>query len=213
MPVYITVAPEALSEHDAKRLVDAGATLALGHTTASYEESDRYLDHFAGGGTHIFNAMSGVSGRDPGLAGALLNHATAKASLIADGYHVHGASVRLALSMIGIDRLFLISDGMPPLGGTLSSFSYGSHAVTEANGRCTTEDGVLAGTAVSVSKALLNVSEWTGEPVEQLLPMVTSTPAARIGATSLGVLEVGAKASLAVWSADHQEAKALIVAS
>ncbi len=210
MPICMTIAPEALGEDDAVRLVEAGVTLSLGHTTASYEEAVRYLKLGARGGTHIFNAMTGIAGRDPGLAGALLNDEKAFASLIADGYHVHAANVRLAETVMEPDRLFLISDGMPPLGGTTSTFKYGSHTVTAANGRCTTENGVLAGTAVPIAQGLRNVSEWTGIALHDLIPMATRTPAEYIGEPALGRVEPGSPARFAIWEPDLLAVAALI---
>jgi N-acetylglucosamine-6-phosphate deacetylase len=177
--LYLTVAPENVG--DVKSLDCADVIFAIGHTTASYEQARKFFDNGVRVSTHLFNAMTGISGREPGVAGAVLDSTVVSSSLIADGYHVHPANARLAFGRLGLNRLFLISDGMPPLGSNVREFQYGSHIVTEEDGRCMTEDGVLAGTAVSIGQGLNNLAHWLDVDIASLVPLVTSVPMQVLG--------------------------------
>jgi N-acetylglucosamine-6-phosphate deacetylase len=195
--VYMTFAPENVSAPSGMR--DSGAILAIGHTTASYDQTQDFFEHGINVTTHIFNAMTGISGRDPGVAGAVLDSDHVCSSLIADGYHVHPANARLAFARLGADRLFLISDGMPPLGSDVRKFAYGSNTVTEDAGRCLTGDGVLAGTAVSVGQGLQNFAQWLNLDVACVVPLATSTPAKILGLEhDYGRIQAGSIANFVV---------------
>ena len=202
-PIFMTAAPEALSEKSLASLRDAGVVVSLGHTSTSFEDAQLSFSQGVNCATHLFNAMTGVAGRDPGLVGAVLDSDSVRTSLIADGFHVHPAVARLAFRTLGRERIFLISDGMPSLAGTVSEFDYGDHHVTDRGGNCTTEDGVLAGTGIDVGRACLQLSEWVGCPFLEGLPMITSTPAAVLGiGNDYGVVAAGAVANLAILDQD-----------
>jgi len=193
--LYMTAAPENFDDN----VETAGAILSIGHTTATYEETCAFFQSGVGVATHMFNAMTGVSGREPGVAGAILDSTATRASLIADGYHVHPATARLAFTRLGDARLFLISDGMPPIGSEITTFTYGSHLVTASSGRCTTEDGVLAGTAVDLGQAARNLAGWLDDDVATVVPLITSVPAAVLGIDAeYGAIKPGAVANLVV---------------
>jgi N-acetylglucosamine-6-phosphate deacetylase len=178
--VYMTVAPEVV-RGAVDELVRQGVIVSVGHTLASYEETVECVRRGATVVTHLFNAMTGLTGRDPGVVAAALDAANVYVSLIADGYHVHPASCRVAAGSLGVERLLLISDGMPPLAGTVREFSYGPHRVTEQDGRCATEEDVLAGTAVGLAHAARNLADWLEIDVARVVPAVTSVPARTLG--------------------------------
>eukprot|EP01035_Chromulina_nebulosa_P062475 gene62475-85449_t len=135
------------------------------------------LDAGVAGFTHLFNAMSQMTGREPGAVGAALAHATAAAGIIVDGIHVHAANVALALRIMGPERLFLVSDAMPTAGSDLTSFTLGGRLVRLHNGRLTNEDGTLAGAHLTMAEAVRNLVA-AGAPWEDALQMATATPAA-----------------------------------
>lgn len=196
--VFVTVAPEVAGSavEDLARL---GAIVSVGHTRASYEEAATCLRRGAVAATHLFNAMSGLTGREPGVIAAVADTPGVLASIIADGYHLEPATARAASRLIGLERVFLISDGMPPLAGTVHEFRYGSHTVTEAGGQCLTEDGVLAGTAVGIAEAARNLAGWIGVDVARVVPAITSIPARMLRREGFaGEIRVGAVADLVI---------------
>jgi N-acetylglucosamine-6-phosphate deacetylase len=201
---YITCAPEAMTTAGIADLRAAGAIVAIGHTTASVAEAHAFLDSGCQMATHLFNAMTGISGRDPGVAGAVLTRMDTACSLIADSHHIHMNTARLVHDAIGVQRIALISDGMPPIGSDVESFRYGQHVINASpDGKCLTEDGVLAGTAVGLSEACRNFAEWLSVDVASVVPAATSTPAGILNlATDYGSIKPGMVANFAVSDAE-----------
>ena len=201
--LFMTVAPEAISPSQTMALKEAGVVLSLGHTSASFSDSADLLQNGAVCGTHIFNAMSGISGREPGLVGAILDSTTVFSSLIADGYHVHAANVRSLFRNLSANRIFLISDAMPTLGAEITEFDYLGHQVTDRNGQCTTQSGMLAGTGVSIFDSCKNVANWLGVDFIEVLPLITSTPAQLLGLSDqFGSIKAGAWANIVAVTAE-----------
>src|SRR5690606_29131201 len=112
----VTVAPEAASPDMINRLAAAGVVVAIGHTNASYDEARRVLDAGATGVTHLFNAMSQLGNREPGVVGAALDDPDCWCGLIVDGRHVHDATLKIALRARPLDRFMLVTDAMPSVG-------------------------------------------------------------------------------------------------
>jgi N-acetylglucosamine-6-phosphate deacetylase len=161
------------------------------------------VDAGAGLGTHLFNAMGGLTARDPGATGAVLASSGFKASLIADGYHVHPAMMDLAVRTKGVDGLVLVTDAMPSVGTDHTEFTLYGETITVRDGACFTADGTLAGSMLTMDRAVRNMRDLVDVSVQDALLMATANPAEVIGESdSRGSLEVGKAADIVVMDSD-----------
>lgn len=201
--LLVTVAPEAARPEDIRRFRAAGAVVALGHSDTGYAGAVSAFDAGATGVTHLFNAMSQLGSREPGLVGAALDRADIWCGLIADGHHVHWASVRLAWRAKG-NRLVLVTDAMPPVGADgPDGYSIGGERITVADGRCVTSDGRLAGSALDMATAVRNMVRHASVPLREALAAASAAPAAAIGLQhELGRIAPGFRADLVHLDAD-----------
>ncbi|MEM9223016.1 MAG: N-acetylglucosamine-6-phosphate deacetylase [Pseudomonadota bacterium] len=176
--VMVTVAPESVSPERIERLSKAGVIVSLGHTDCSF---DTAAAAFAAGArcvTHLFNAMSQLGSREPGLVGAALQTGAVYAGLIADNVHVHAASMGAAIAgKKGPGRLFLVTDAMATAGSSITQFMLNDRQVTRQNGRLTLGDGTLAGADLTLQRAVSVLVEVAGVAREDALAMATSVPA------------------------------------
>ncbi len=178
----VTLAPESVSFEQMRRLSDAGILLSLGHTDASYDQCMMSADNGVRCVTHLFNAMSQLGNREPGLVGAALAHGGLSAGLIADLIHVHPVSIHAALrAKAGPGRIFLVSDAMAAAGSGIAQFQLNGRQINRHNGRLTLTDGTLAGADLDLSTALRNIMDVTQQHLEDVLDMATSIPATLIG--------------------------------
>jgi N-acetylglucosamine-6-phosphate deacetylase len=199
----VTLAPELPGALAAVEQLHAqGVVVACGHTDAGPEE-------FAAGRragisyvTHLFNAMRPFTHRDPGTVGAVLTDDAVVAGLICDGVHVDPIAVRLAWSVLGPDRLNLVTDAVAALGGPHGAVRLGRTAVTVGDTGVRTADGVLAGSNLALDTAVRNLVRFTGCDLHDALSTVTSTPARVLGRTDLGAVRPGAAADLVVLDDD-----------
>ena len=153
--LLVTVAAENATPAQIRRLTDGGVIVSLGHSDASYAVACAAADAGARGVTHLFNAMSQLGHRGPGVVGAALDHGGLWGGIIADGHHVDPAALRIALrAKRGPGRLFLISDAMPPVGVPGDSFVLSGRAVTRRDGRLLLDDGTLAGADLTMDGAV-----------------------------------------------------------
>ena len=190
--VLVTVAPEQVSTHDIALLVKEGVTVFLGHSNASVEVAQAAIDAGAVGFTHLYNAMSGLSAREPGLVGCALASTTTYASIIADLIHVNPYNIRLALNALSSNKLFLVTDAMAPSASKETSFYYADEKIDLKDQRLVTNKGNLAGSVLTMIDAVRNLSLTMRVPLELCLKMATSTPAKAIGREkSLGYLKPG----------------------
>ena len=174
----VTLAPElpgaaALIEELASR----GVVVSAGHSSATYAEAEA---GFAAGvryGTHLFNAMSPLDHREPGLPGALLDHAPVVAGIIPDGVHVHPALVRQAWLSKGSAGLNVVTDAMAALGMPPGNYLLNDFEVTVTETVCRLVDGTLAGALLSLDQALRNLLAFTGCTLPEALATITTTPA------------------------------------
>ena len=187
--LLVTLAPEAASPAQIAALAGAGVIVSLGHSDCSYETAQKAIAAGARCVTHLFNAMSPLGHRAPGLAGAALDSDVA-AGLIADGVHVADSALRLALK--ASDRLFLVSDSMAVAGSVLAEFTLGGRRILRRDGRLVLGNGTLAGADISLPQAVANLVA-AGCGLERALAMATGLPAALIGADA-GRLTDGAVA-------------------
>ncbi|WP_298981960.1 N-acetylglucosamine-6-phosphate deacetylase [uncultured Roseibium sp.] len=192
--LMITVAPETVSPEQISRLAGAGIHVSLGHSGASYKECSTAAEAGAACVTHLFNAMSPLQHREPGLVGAALDLGSLSAGLIADGVHVDPAAIRIALeAKSGPGRIFLVTDAMSQTGTDVTSFHLGGREIFRQDGRLTLSDGTLAGADIDLPTSVAYLVESVGVDIETALSMATSFPADIVG-RPLGRLKVGCQA-------------------
>lgn len=199
-PTLLTLAPETVPPDTVRAMAAAGLVLSAGHSAARLEEARA---GFAAGiriVTHLFNAMSQLGSREPGLVGAALDDDAVWCGIIVDGHHVHDASVRLAWRAKPRGKLFLVTDAMPPVGaegGDKAGFTLYGEPVRVEHGRCVTADGTLAGSALDMASAVRNCVERIGIPLDEALRMAAAYPADALGiAQERGRIRTGMAADL-----------------
>ncbi|RJG43166.1 N-acetylglucosamine-6-phosphate deacetylase [Mesorhizobium sp. DCY119] len=199
MPVLLTtVAPESVDERRVAGLASAGVIVSLGHSDTSYQTTRAMAAAGATMVTHLFNAMSQIGNREPGLAGATIDTGTLSAGLIADGIHVDPATIGIALrAKQGPARIFLVTDAMATIGTDMKSFTLNGRLIRRENGRLTLEDGTLAGADLDMISAVRFMRETIGLELDEALRMASLYPAQAVGqAVRLGHLGEGAAASI-----------------
>ncbi|WP_347303617.1 N-acetylglucosamine-6-phosphate deacetylase [Croceibacterium sp. TMG7-5b_MA50] len=202
--VLLTVAPECVAPADLMRLAAAGVVLSAGHSDATYEQAMTGFTAGISGVTHLFNAMSPLTHRAPGLVGAAFD-SDAVCGIIADGLHVSAPALRLAMKAIGPDRLMLVTDAMPGVGHAGDSFTLNGRTIRIVDGRCVDEHGTLAGAHLDMARALRTMADLTGADISSLSRMASGTPAHFIGlGARLGRLAPGMQADFAMLDARLQ---------
>ncbi|MFO1106651.1 MAG: N-acetylglucosamine-6-phosphate deacetylase [Amaricoccus sp.] len=195
--LMVTLAPVSATPQQIAALSGAGAVVSLGHSEEGYAAS---MAAFAAGArcvTHLFNAMSPLGHREPGLVGAALDAADAYAGLIADGIHVAPPVLRLALAAKRQpDHVFLVSDAMAVAGTDLAAFSLKGRRILRRDGRLTLADGTLAGADIDLPASIRFLVEQVGLALPQALRMASAIPAACLARPDLGHLGAGAPADL-----------------
>jgi N-acetylglucosamine-6-phosphate deacetylase len=193
----LTIAPEVLGAApciDAAR--QAGLVVSMGHTDATYEQARAALARGARSATHVYNAMRPFSHRDPGVIGAVLTSPDVNAELIADGVHVEEAAMKLLLLAKGAAHVTLVSDGLSATGMPDGKYMLGELEVTVSGGVCRNADGVLAGSTLTLDRALRNIV-GLGIALPDALRMLTLNPATLLGIEfKKGSLRVGADADI-----------------
>lgn len=193
----VTLAPEAATPAQIAQLVAAGVVVALGHSEADYDTARGAFAAGASGVTHLFNAMSGLGHRAPGMVGAALENGAIYAGVIADGHHLHPAALRVAVKAKGAERLMLVTDAMPSVGGGEAGFNLQGHRIQLADGKLTDEAGTLAGSHLTMATAFANVMAQTGASIADASRMASATPAAFLGLRDrLGHIAPGMQADL-----------------
>jgi N-acetylglucosamine-6-phosphate deacetylase len=190
----ITLAPECVPR-EAIAALARDAVVFAGHTDATYAQIRAGLAAGIRGFTHLFNAMSQLGSREPGAVGAALT-CDLPCGIIVDGHHVHAASVRLALEAKPRGSVFLVSDAMPPVGADQAGFALGTAWIEVRDGRCTTADGRLAGSALDMASAVRNAVSLVGVPLAEALRMASTYPAAVLGDPERGRVASGMRADL-----------------
>ena len=176
--VLLTLAPDRVAPDLIRRLVDGGIVVSLGHSDATYEQVAAAVDAGATGVTHLYNAMSPLDHRAPGMVGGALDFGALSCSIIADGHHVHPAALRTALgAKRGPGKLFFVSDAMPTVGDPGDRFELNGRTVTRENGRLTLEDGTLAGSDLDMASAVRYAVDHLDVPLEEVLRMASLYPA------------------------------------
>ncbi|MDF7670576.1 N-acetylglucosamine-6-phosphate deacetylase [Orbaceae bacterium ESL0721] len=198
----ITLAPEKVADHYIHQLAEAGIKVSVGHSNGNYEDCCRGFKAGITMGTHLFNAMPYIAGRAPGIVGAIYDTPAVYAGIIADGEHVHFANIRNS-HKIKQDHLILITDAMLLAGSNLASTQFGGKTIYHKAGRCVDANGTLAGSALTMIKAVENSVKQVGIELDEVLRMATLYPAKAIGMDNvLGTLNEGKVANLVIFNDD-----------
>lgn len=176
-PTLLTLAPERVPLETIRALVARGIIVAAGHTAATYEQARDGLDAGIRGFTHLFNAMSPLQGREPGVVGAALEDPDSWVGLIVDGVHVHPASLRVALAAKPRGRMLLVTDAMPPVGADDPSYQLYGETITAVDGVVRNASGSLAGSALDMAAAVRNTVQLLGVPLAEAARMAATYPA------------------------------------
>ncbi|HET7301230.1 MAG TPA: N-acetylglucosamine-6-phosphate deacetylase, partial [Oleiagrimonas sp.] len=201
----VTLAPERVPLATIEAYLAHGVIVSAGHTAADYETVRTALDAGVRGFTHLFNAMSPFTSRAPGTVGAALEHADSWCGLIVDGYHVHPASLRVAIAAKPRGKMFLVTDAMPPVGADDPSFVLNGQTITARDGKCANDDGVLAGSALDMATAVRNCVTMLGLPLDEAARMASTWPADFLGlSSSHGRIAAGYRADFTVLDDDLQ---------
>jgi N-acetylglucosamine-6-phosphate deacetylase len=196
----VTIAPECTSSTFISDLTSAGVAILIGHTEATYQQAKEAIKSGAIGATHLFNAMTQFEGRNPGAIGAIFDTNECWASIIADGFHTEFESLRIAKKIKG-NRIFLVTDAMPTVGGSRQDFLLDDQKIGVKNGKCTNNDGTLAGSALDMASAVRNLVQKVGIPLPEALRMASLYPAQLIRTSSyLGKIAAGYRANLIVFN-------------
>lgn len=202
-PLLLTLAPECVLDGFVAALVQAGIIVAAGHSDASAAQAIAAADVGLRGVTHLYNAMSQLSGRAPGVVGAALSDTRLFAGIICDGLHVDPIGLRVALRAMGAARLMLVTDAMPLIGTDQTRFDLLGREVRLEAGRLTVPDGTLAGAHLSMIEAVRNAMRLMGATLEDALTMASTTPARFLGLSDeLGALAPNHKADMVALDAD-----------
>jgi len=193
----LTLAPERVPLDSIRALVERGVIVAAGHTAATYEEARAGLDAGIRGFTHLYNAMSPLTGREPGAVGAALEDRDSWIGIIADGVHVHPGSLRVALAAKPAGKVMLVTDAMSPVGADSPSFELYGEVITVVDGVVRNAAGALAGSALDMVTAVRNAVNLLGLPLDEAARMASRYPAQFLNVDDrLGEIAEGYQADL-----------------
>jgi N-acetylglucosamine-6-phosphate deacetylase len=196
--VMVTLAPERNDVEAIRALTKAGVIVSIGHSNATYAEARSAIDAGATGVTHLYNAMSPLHHREPGLVGAAMEDGSLYCGLIIDGAHVHPAALRIAFAARPRDRFMLVTDAMPTVGSATKAFVLNGEQITVQNGVCVNAAGTLAGCDLDMAQAVRN-THALGISMAETLAMASANPAAFLGLSDrFGALAPGFQADY-VW--------------
>lgn len=206
----MTVAPEIAGAEELIHAATArGVVVSLGHSNATLNQARAGINAGGRHATHTFNAMRPLDHREPGILGAVLTDERVSADIIADGVHTDPSMVRLFLAAKGFDRAVLITDGLSAAGMPNGHYRLGQFEV-EVRGDVCTAGGRLAGSVLTLDRAVRNVMEFTGCSLEQAVGLATRNPAATVGDRERGAILPGHAADFAVLTPAGQLVRAII---
>jgi N-acetylglucosamine-6-phosphate deacetylase len=202
----VTIAPELPGGIDMVRaLVSAGHRVSLGHSGADYETAIAAIEAGARHATHLFNRMTPLTHRAPGLVGAVLSRHEVAAELICDGHHVHPAMCAVALAAKGVDRILAITDGTGGAGlpvGTTATL--GGRRITVRDVAAFLDDGTLAGSTLTMDRAFRNMVKMVGVSVVDAARLCATNAAQELGLDGVGAIAPGMNADLAVLDSEYR---------
>jgi N-acetylglucosamine-6-phosphate deacetylase len=192
----ITLAPEKVPPESIRRLSDAGVLVCAGHSNATADCIEQALGNGLRGFTHLFNAMSQLTAREPGVVGAALYDGSSWCGLIVDGHHVDPRVLKLALRAAPLRRFMLVTDAMPSVGGS-KTFTIGGEAISVVGGKASNADGTIAGSDLDMASAVRNALSMLGLDLADAVTMASGNPAAFLGLDhELGRIAHGYRASM-----------------
>ncbi|SDO01383.1 N-acetylglucosamine-6-phosphate deacetylase [Ensifer sp. YR511] len=199
-----TVAPENVTTEQVSALVEAGVVVSIGHSNATAATVSTYLDAGASMVTHLFNAMSPLGNREPGIVGAALDDGRVYAGLIADGIHVDPVTMKVALrAKFSPGQIFLVTDAMQTIGTSLREFELNGRVIHRNAGSLKLADGTLAGGDIDMLASIRFVHTVVGVPLESALSLASSIPAKAAGVDGhLGSLKPSYVADFVVLSGE-----------
>ncbi|MFM9851976.1 MAG: N-acetylglucosamine-6-phosphate deacetylase [Sphingomonadaceae bacterium] len=207
----VTLAPELSPPGAIRALVERGVIVAAGHTLATYEDMVRAVDEGLSGVTHLFNAMTPLDSRAPGVVGAAFD-LDLTCGIIVDGHHVHPATLRAAYHVKGAAGLMLVTDAMPTVGSDLAAFTLGNAVITAQDDTLRSADGTLAGSQLDMASAVRNAVSMMQIDLASASEMASVTPAAFLGLSArYGRLAPGLSADI-VHLADDCDVRAVWIA-
>lgn len=201
----LTLAPERFDNATLQALAARGVLVCAGHTAADYPRLREAFAHGVRGVTHLFNAMTPMGSREPGGVGAAIEDPNSWCGVIVDGEHVHDASLRIAIAAKPRGKIMLVTDAMPPVGGEREDFVLYGQTMTCRDGKCSTADGTLAGSALDMAGAVRNTVRRLGLPLDEACRMASTYPAEFLGlGHELGRIAPGYRADLVTLNDDLQ---------
>ena len=184
----ITIAPELCDEEVLEFLLNQGIIVSAGHTNANYTEAINAFNKGIPAATHLYNAMSPLQHREPGMVGAIFDHSKVMSSIVCDGVHVNYAAVRISKQLLK-ERLFFITDAV-------TEITEGEYKHIFKGDRFTLPDGTLSGSSLKMIQCVQNAVQHVGIPLEEALRMASTYPSRLLGESyKLGKIEKGYKAS------------------
>jgi N-acetylglucosamine-6-phosphate deacetylase len=207
----LTLAPEMTTPDLIAKLASAGVLVCAGHSEATFAQTGAAIAHGLRGFTHLFNAMSRLEAREPGIVGAALYDDDTWCGIIVDGHHVDPVMLKLALRCKRHDRFMLVTDAMPAVGSLQSTFVLQGRTIRVVDGICRDENGTLAGTALDMGAAVRNAVALLGLNVEEAACMASRHPAEFLGMEhELGRIAPGYRANLVLMDDELQVRKTWI---
>ena len=208
----VTLAPELPGGLGLVRsLVSSGHRVSLGHSGASFDEAIAAIEAGANHATHLFNRMTPMTHRQPGVAGAVLSREDVGAELVCDAYHVHPGMCRVAIAAKGIGGIMAITDGTGGSGLTPGSFArLGGRRIRVSDQAVVLDDGTLAGSSLTMDRAFRTIVTILGRSVVDAATMCATTPARQLNLTGLGVIAEGAAADLVVLDREYRVVRTFI---
>ncbi len=204
----VTLAPELTSAAMLRRLMQAGVVVCAGHSAANYAQTREALAAGVSGFTHLYNAMTPLQSREPGMVGAALEDDESWFGIIADGHHIHPAAFRIAVTAKKTGGAVLVTDAMPTVGSPDKSFLLDGDTIVARDGRVTNVTGTLAGSDLDMLSAVNNAATFAGLDWFEAVRMATLYPARALGlGGELGAIRPGYRANLVALD-DHRHIRA-----
>ncbi|MBU2882657.1 N-acetylglucosamine-6-phosphate deacetylase [Psychrosphaera sp. B3R10] len=208
----ITLAPENVSDEDIQFLVSTKNKVSLGHSNATFARAKEGVVLGADGFTHLFNAMSPFTSREPGVLGAALQSDAAWCGIIIDGHHMHYGSAQVAYAAKPKGKLLLVTDAMSTVGSDQQGFEFFGVEVIRDGDKLATPEGTLAGSALDMITAVKNAVVHCNIPLSEALNMASLYPAEYLGvADTMGSIEIGKNADLTLYTDDFNVTKTWIL--
>ncbi|RJT19082.1 N-acetylglucosamine-6-phosphate deacetylase [Buttiauxella izardii] len=206
----VTLAPEMVEPEVITKLVAAGIIVSAGHSNATVKEAKVGFRAGITFATHLFNAMPYITGREPGLAGAIFDEPDVYCGIIADGLHVDYANIRTAKKVKG-DKLCLVTDATAPAGANIDEFIFAGKTIYYRDGLCVDENGTLSGSALTMIEGVRNLVEHAGIALDEVLRMAALYPARAMGVDQhLGTIEAGKVANLTTFTRNFKITKTFV---